>query len=238
MSDEQAAPRVYDFDELYPGRFLKGGDFARTPRTLTIARVQLEELEGEKGKRKRGIVRFQEESRELVLNKTNGLLLRAMFGRSTEAWVGRRVTFAFDADVKLGGKVVGGIRIVGSPEITEAREVEIALPRKRPFTVTIQPTGQRAAASKRATLSAEQKSVITARRARYAELTRGDGESADAALERARQTLGDVLASTFAGWVERADRMIADREEPRATAADDDITGAFVREAREPGAEG
>jgi hypothetical protein len=145
MSDEQAAPRSYDFDELYPGRFLKGGDFARSPRTLTIARVQLEELEGEKGKRKRGIVRFQEEPRELVLNKTNGLLLRAMFGRSTEAWVGRRVTFAFDADVKLGGKVVGGIRIVGSPEITAAREVEIALPRKRPFTITIQPTGQRAA---------------------------------------------------------------------------------------------
>lgn len=142
MSDEQAAPRSYDFDELYPGRFLKGGDFARTPRTLTIARVQLEELEGEKGKRKRGIVRFREESRELVLNKTNGLLLRAMFGRSTEAWVGRRVTFAFDAEVKLGGKIVGGIRIVGSPEITAAREVEIALPRKRPFTITIQPTGQ------------------------------------------------------------------------------------------------
>jgi len=131
-----AQPKVIekpvDWDELYPGRFIKASDLKGKKVTLTISRVRVEELIGDKGPQMKGIINFEGKDKALALNKTNGLCLKAMFGRKVQEWVGHKATlFASTWD---GDEC---IRIWGSPELTEDRQVTIALPRKRPFDMTM-----------------------------------------------------------------------------------------------------
>jgi hypothetical protein len=124
--------RPVDWDELYPGRFIKASDLKGKKVTLVISRVRVEELVGDKGPQMKGIINFEGKDKALALNKTNGLCLKAMFGRKVQEWVGHKVTlFASTWD---GDEC---IRIWGSPELSEDRQVTIALPRKRPFDMTM-----------------------------------------------------------------------------------------------------
>jgi hypothetical protein len=135
-----------DFDQLFPNRFLKAGEFKGKDVTLTIAGVEIEELEGDKGKQTRGIIAFRETKKALVLNKTNGLCLRGMFGRDTGGWVGKRVTF-FPAPIDFGDAEIA-IRVRGSPDIPKTMEIEIKLARKKARKVTMQKTGPAQAPTK------------------------------------------------------------------------------------------
>lgn len=121
-----------DWDQLYPGRFLKAGEFQGKKPTLTITAVKLDELEGTKGKQVKGIIHFKETEKALALNRTNGVCLKAMFGRMVQTWVGKRVTL-FAAPYE-GDEA---IRVWGSPDIAEDLEVRVELPRKRPFNMTM-----------------------------------------------------------------------------------------------------
>jgi hypothetical protein len=125
-----------DFDQLFPGRFLKAGEFQGRAVTLTITAVALEDLPQEKGgDRAKGIVSFAESKRQLVLNRTNGECIKAMFGRNTDDWIGKRVTLypaPYEGDI--------AIRVKGSPDIEKNLTVEIKLPRKRPYNVTLEKT--------------------------------------------------------------------------------------------------
>lgn len=121
-----------DFDELYPGRFIKAGELLGKQVTLTIASVDLDELEGEKGKKVKGIITFEKTSKQLVLNRTNGTCLREMFGRQIPAWVGKRITL-FPSE--WNGEPC--IRIFGSPDIERDMQIEVALPRRRPIAMTM-----------------------------------------------------------------------------------------------------
>ena len=80
-----------NFDQLYPGRFLKAGHFEQ-PRTLTIRHIEHQELEGEKGKETKTIFHFQEERLALVACKTNGICCREIFGQHVPSWIGKRIT--------------------------------------------------------------------------------------------------------------------------------------------------
>lgn len=118
----------YDYDELFPGRFLKAGLFKGKPYTLTIADVKLEQLPDSKRKKNvgKGVLSFRETPMELVLNKTNGECLKGMFGRRTGGWVGRRVTF-FPETVKAFGAKKLAIRVLGSPDLERDMEIELQL---------------------------------------------------------------------------------------------------------------
>jgi hypothetical protein len=125
-------PKPVDWDELYPGRFLKAGEFKGKKPTLTMGQVKIEELIGDKGPQVKGVVFFKETEKQWALNKTNGICLKAMFGRKVQEWVGRRVTlFAGTWD----GEEC--IRVWGSPELQADMDVPIQLPRKRPFNMTM-----------------------------------------------------------------------------------------------------
>jgi hypothetical protein len=133
-------PTPTHFDELYPGLYLKAGEFKGKKPTLTIASVKLDELEGLTGKKVKGCVGFERTSKQLVLNKTNGLCLKAMFGNKPQEWIGHKVTLyagTWNAEEC--------IRVWGSPEVAADFELKIELPRKRPFNMTmhkvVQPTG-------------------------------------------------------------------------------------------------
>lgn len=121
------AKKPADWDELYPGRFLKAGELGDRKVTLTIASVDTEELEGDKGKKVKGIIAFERTPRQLALNRTNGVCLREMFGRKLDAWPGKRVTL-FAAE--WNGEPC--IRVWGSPDITSDMSIEVALPRRKP----------------------------------------------------------------------------------------------------------
>lgn len=130
----------YDFDELYPGRFLKAIEFQGRDVTYTITDVQMEELEERTGKtRGKGIIAFQETPLALVLNKTNGLCLKAMFGRRTGGWVGKRVTL-FPAPIDFEGAEIC-VRVRGSPDIEKDLPFELKLARKKPRTIVMKRTG-------------------------------------------------------------------------------------------------
>lgn len=118
-----------NYDDLYPGRFLKAGNFNGQKVTLTIKDYDLETLEGENGEKKaKAIIHFEETPRSLVACKTNGLCLKAMFGPELTQWVGKKV-FLFPAE--WNGEPA--IRVFGSPEIANDMDVEIKLPRRKPF---------------------------------------------------------------------------------------------------------
>lgn len=118
-----------DFDQLYPGRFLKAGELLGKKVTLTISDVDLEGLMGDDGKEKaKAIISFKETEKKMVACKTNGLSIKAMFGKRVPDWNGKRITLFEDL---WNGESC--IRIWGSPDIPQEIEVEIALPRRRPF---------------------------------------------------------------------------------------------------------
>jgi hypothetical protein len=116
------------FDDLYPGRFLKAGNFDGKKVTLKIRDYALEELEGDDGKKNKAIIYFEGTARQLVACKTNGLCIREMFGVNLPDWVGKRVTF-FPSE--WNGEPC--IRVWGSPDIEKDFDVEVKLPRRKPF---------------------------------------------------------------------------------------------------------
>lgn len=132
-----------DFDELYPGRFLKGG-LLKVPTTLTIASVSTEILQtaGNK-KEEKPTLGFMEEPKQWIPSKTDGLVMRAIFGRNPQEWKGKRVTLHFDPSVRFGRERVGGVRIMGSPDIPESTDITINLPRKGEITVHLEATGRK-----------------------------------------------------------------------------------------------
>jgi len=122
------AKKPVDFDELYPGRFLKAGELHGKQVTLKIAAVDTEELEGDAGKKVKGIISFERTTKQLVLNKTNGICLREMFGRQLAAWVGKHVTlFASE----FNGEPC--VRVYGSPDIAADMPVDVQLPKRKPI---------------------------------------------------------------------------------------------------------
>ncbi len=141
-----AARKPVAFDELYPGRFLKSGELRGEKKTFTISDVEVDELEGEKGKKWQGIIYLVELDQQIVLNVTNGLCIKAMFGTSISSWKGKRITLHQDR-TQLGGKTVDCIRIWGSPDIDADFVTEIKLPRKKAFNMTMHCTRAAGAAS-------------------------------------------------------------------------------------------
>lgn len=130
MNDEtRARPKPVDYDQLYPGRFIKAGELLGKKVTLTIADVDLEDLVGDDGQAKaKAILSFRETPKKLVTCKTNGFCLKEMFGKQIAAWIGKRVTLFPDT---WNGEPC--IRVWGSPDIPADIEVQITLPRRRPF---------------------------------------------------------------------------------------------------------
>lgn len=111
-------PKPVDWDELYPGRFLKAGELKGKNVTLRIASVDLEKLVGDKGEQIKGVLTFEKTDKHLALNKTNGICLKEMFGKKVQEWVGKRVTL-FPS--QWNGEDC--IRIFGSPDIAADKKI-------------------------------------------------------------------------------------------------------------------
>lgn len=133
MSEQpKVLAKPVDWDELYPGRFLKVGEMKGKHVTLKIADVDLEELIGDKGAQTKGVISFEKTPKKLALNKTNGICIREMFGKKLSDWIGKRITL-FPS--QWNGEDC--IRIWGSPDIEADKDITVQLPRKRPIAMTM-----------------------------------------------------------------------------------------------------
>lgn len=130
MNDEpKRLPKPSNYDQLFPGRFLKAGELNGKKVTLTIKDADLEELVGDDGKPKaKAIISFAETPKQMVCCKTNGICIKAMFGPQISEWIGKRVTLFPDT---WNGEPA--TRVWGSPDLAQDLEVQITLPRRRPF---------------------------------------------------------------------------------------------------------
>ena len=95
------------FNDLFPSKYLKADDVL-TPRVFAIADIFKEEI-GEDRKEK-PILSFQNEPRVLVLNKTNGNMIKNSYGEDVNSWIGKRVELHSEP-VSFQGRVVNAIRI-------------------------------------------------------------------------------------------------------------------------------
>lgn len=135
-----------DYETLYPGRFLKKESLA-APKVIRVTAINVTELEGEKGVEPKVIVKYKaaDGEGEIVWCKTNSALTAvALNERDYLKWAGRLLTIHNNPQVDLKGKKVGGIRVCGSPEMKEAKTVEIKRPRrKKPEVYRLVPTDNR-----------------------------------------------------------------------------------------------
>jgi hypothetical protein len=148
VSEETKLPKPVNYDDLFPGRFMKAGSMRGRDVTLTIDHVEIESLAGEKGEEIKAILHFRERNKlgqpcQLVVCKTNGECIKAMFGKNLADWSAKRVTFYPGTD-RLGKETVDAIRVRGSPDITETFSFTLKLPRKKARVVTLQKTGAKA----------------------------------------------------------------------------------------------
>lgn len=140
-----------DYGLGFLGIYITAAELQGKTPTMTIAKVQLEKVESMKvsddegaGKvRDRIVVYFAESKsgRGWLLNRTNAECLKELWGRETEQWIGKRVTLC-TMQVRVGPKMEPGIRVKGSPELTEPRQFQLKLPRKKATPMTLVPTGK------------------------------------------------------------------------------------------------
>lgn len=129
------------FEDLWKGRFVKSAQFKDKDVTLTLNSLAREELEGDKGKAFKVVAKFSDGRVEMILNRTNGEALRAMFGGDVERWIGKRITFwpapFFDPFEK---KWTTAIRVRGSPDISAPVSYTVKMPKKKAEVFTAIPT--------------------------------------------------------------------------------------------------
>lgn len=135
------------------GTYITAAELVGKEPTLTIERVTLEKVESLKasdddggGKMKDRIIVYFKESRGgrgWLLNRTNAECIKELWGRETNDWAGHRITL-YTTQVRVGPKMEPGIRVKGSPELTEPRNFELKLPRKKPTRVTLLSTAKAA----------------------------------------------------------------------------------------------
>jgi len=121
-----------DYDDLYPGRFMKGGTLGDKKIVVTIKDVSMDMLASDDGDKERGVMSFAETPLQITVNKTNGLCLKAMFGRDVASWVGKKIVL-----FKGEWKGEPAVRIYGSPELKADMNVEIKLPKRRAQTMVM-----------------------------------------------------------------------------------------------------
>lgn len=123
------AEKPITFGDMFEDKFLKGSDLAGQEVVVKISAVQLEELDGIKGKRIAGIISLEGKKKRLPLNKTNALAIKGMFGPIATTWVGKRLQL-YVTRVEVDHELHDAIRVRGSPDIAATIEFSCRLGRK------------------------------------------------------------------------------------------------------------
>ena len=109
-------PKVND---LKNSKFLTKED-VEPPILVTIKRYEEQNVELENNpKRMKWTLFFHELDKPMVLNMTNGMLLKQITGTDDfDGWIGKKIVLYNDETVMFAGEFVGGIRIRASARQT------------------------------------------------------------------------------------------------------------------------
>ena len=130
------------FDQLYPGTYIKAGEFNGKAVTLTITQIKREMLSNGAGGEEGAVtVSFKETEKQFVMNKTNAVCLRAMWGDDSGEWLQHRVTLHPVKDESGLSESGLCIRVAGSPELDKPLKFKARLGRKM-VTQSLLPTGK------------------------------------------------------------------------------------------------
>lgn len=129
-----------DLGAVLPGSYLRADELSEDGAVYVVERAEEKLVRNPEKGGPESIVKSVLHlscGQSLVLNKTNVKLLSALCqeltgSTKTGALYGRAIVLARDPNVRLGPKVVGGIRLVGSPELRRDLTVTVAHPGRRP----------------------------------------------------------------------------------------------------------
>jgi hypothetical protein len=127
-----ALPDTYS--ELYPGRFMRADMFRGQKCTFKIVNLDIEVLEGEKGREPKVVGTFAGPNKTFdhVIPKTVGFCLKRMFGNNPREWIGKWVTL-YPTTTKFGRETVDCVRVWGSPHINSDMAITIPQGRRKPL---------------------------------------------------------------------------------------------------------
>jgi len=95
----------------HPSNYLSKQD-VMPPLVLTIAGVQMEALQGDDGRKSKPVMSFREEGvKPMIVNKTNWMVLEAVYGDESDDWIGKSVEVYHDPEVMMMGNRIGGTRV-------------------------------------------------------------------------------------------------------------------------------
>jgi hypothetical protein len=109
---------IVDINTLFPNEYLRPDDLDGDTN-FTIRAVECRELRERSGQNvEKPVAYFKETDKGLPLNKTNATSILALYGKETEAWIGRQVTL-YVTPVSTPEGLKDGIRVrdsVPNPE--------------------------------------------------------------------------------------------------------------------------
>lgn len=125
---------------IYPSRFLEGALLEGREVEVTIKRIFTEELEDSKKKMVSKIIaEFVESPKQMILQKTNLLLIESALGTGDVAeWPGKKLYLGTEmVRNPETGENGPAVRVKGSPSIQGIRHFKLKLPRKKVQDVTL-----------------------------------------------------------------------------------------------------
>lgn len=94
-----------------PSDMLNAIDLQGREVHLEIEAVAAGELTGQKGRKaKKPIVKFKGKEKKFALNKTNGKAIARMYGKETDAWIGKWITL-YTTTTEYDGDTIECIRV-------------------------------------------------------------------------------------------------------------------------------
>jgi hypothetical protein len=116
-----AAERGADWRGMYDRDLIGAWDLPKEGATVIIERVERGELRAGPGKKveKAPIIRMRGKQKGLVVNKTNGKTIAALYGNDTRAWIGKSITI-YPTTTKFGSDTVDCVRV--RPQVPQSRK--------------------------------------------------------------------------------------------------------------------
>lgn len=95
---------------LYPSKYVKAADLNGKPITLTIQKLVVEKMGHGSEEERKPVLYFRGATKGLVLNRTNAMIVGALYGDETDEWVGQRITI-YPTTVRAFGSMQDAIRV-------------------------------------------------------------------------------------------------------------------------------
>jgi hypothetical protein len=106
-------------ETMFDNDYIKAFDLAGKDVTVLIERVEAGEVSNRTKKAKKPLLYVKGQQKPLVLNKTNAKVICQLYGKETDAWIGKRITI-YPTTVDFGGETVEAIRV--RPKVPETKQ--------------------------------------------------------------------------------------------------------------------